>query len=300
MNCPIPGKRYTTDNFYMPLRYSTQVMSQMASKGCSEYLFISYTPESTTVIRGFSNDHSWQQVFNLATDLYGNENITKPSRKHPNAQIVSDGLKQFCSQSSSRAEFPVKAIECSWNSPKAAVLTEVHTKHQPIELRADNPLVLEECAVYLSQSLSDLIDAYNALRRPAKELMITMASDLERMDWSEASPRTAPIMYNLSGFSLKSKSVRNLLYDAVEKWAEYCMTVKAISFDRQFVDIATSRAEGHPLTMYKLQKAVWDDCKHVTKQQQITYLSKLNHSGKISCHQDLSKDIIYNCKQEFN
>ena len=219
MKCPIPGKRYTIDNFYtLPLRYSTQV----ASKGCSEYRFISYTSESTPVIRGSSNDHLCQQIFNLATDLYGNENITKPSRQHLNAQIVSDDLKQFCSQSSFIAEFPsVKAIECSCNSTEAAILTEVHTKHQPIELRADNPLVLEEYAVYLSQSLSDLIDAYNALRRPAKDILTTMASDLERMDWSYASPRTAPIMYDLSGFSLKSKSVRNLLHDAVEKCAEH-------------------------------------------------------------------------------
>lgn len=44
--CLFPGKKYATGVHYsLPIYYTTQVLSQMAAKGCSEVACISFTPE---------------------------------------------------------------------------------------------------------------------------------------------------------------------------------------------------------------------------------------------------------------
>ena len=66
VKCPKPGKTYTTDVYYkLPNYFAIQVMAEVKSKNCNEYLNICYNPTSTTVIHGEFNSELCDEIMNL-------------------------------------------------------------------------------------------------------------------------------------------------------------------------------------------------------------------------------------------
>lgn len=82
--CPVPGEKHVTDVHYkLPIYYTTQVISQMASKGCAEIVYISFTPESSTYIHDNMDGNLWQQILQLAEYTYEKSEFTPPARRNP-------------------------------------------------------------------------------------------------------------------------------------------------------------------------------------------------------------------------
>ena len=299
LKCPIPDKIFTTDTVYkLPLRYTCQVLSQMAAKGCQKYVNICYTPSGCTMISGQYDNDLWTKLTAVAEELYGASELKLPSKKHSEVKDLVKSLKEFCSSSVFIAEFPpALGVECDCNGTKAASVDEVYGQHTHDNKSIVVSLTLQQCAVYLTQAGAELLEAYNLLRRPAKEIIVTMASDLDRTSSSMKAPCAVPAMYCLGGYSLKMTPVRQLLHEVVNKCTEYDMKVRAIAFDGQFVEIAVSDDNGTPLTTCRLQKEVWSECKKLSKQYQISHLASLNHIGKITSHTDLDKYIKCTTRQ---
>ncbi|CAC5369863.1 unnamed protein product [Mytilus coruscus] len=81
--------------------------------------------------------------------------------------------------------------------------------------------------------------AYEILRKPAKEVLVTVISDLERTArGDDTSVHAVPIHYGLSGFSLPMKPVRNMLKQIVNAEHDRQLNTKAIAFDGQFMELA--------------------------------------------------------------
>ena len=105
--CPSINKKYSTDVPYtLPIRYSPQILAEMVVKNCKDYAFISFTPESTTFIKGRMNEEAWNSVWNLANDIYGTDNPKRPTRKHARVSETLSTLGNFSLNSEFVVELP--------------------------------------------------------------------------------------------------------------------------------------------------------------------------------------------------
>ena len=290
LKCPIPGKQYAPDVYYtLPVYYSAQVISQMASKKCTEYANVCYSPQSSTFITGCLDNDLWWDVWGYACELYAGPNIKCPSRKSDKSTELSMRLKQMSSHSAFRAEMPsVRGIQCGCTETVKSSQDLFH-QHQGTVLDVHERT--EAVLVTLESSKNALQDAYNLIRRPAKELLLGVISDLDRTSQSNCPESTyaVPFMYNLTGSSLKMDSVRSLIQERVKDVNAHGITVKVIAFDGQFLELSLTDYEHKPITLCRLDKMVWDEAKRVQKEKQVAYFAALNNIGSVSSLEDLQQ-----------
>ena len=253
LKCPMPGKEFTTDTYYkLKQYYGCQVLSQMKAKSCDSYANVCYTPESSTLIVGNDDTHAWNAVHNLTLKLYGKDqaDISLPTRKDRMVNEVLPLVSDFCEKSKFMAEFPSLVVnECTCGP--VSDIRYVHGGRDSKELR-HTELTLDEGAAFLLKSGDALKDAYELLRKQGKDLLITMAGDTNRISSKDAIPHTVPIMYHISGHSLKMSSVRKILNQGVELCSEQEVNICAVNFDGQFLEICVHDDEGRPLTICQL------------------------------------------------
>ncbi|CAG2219837.1 unnamed protein product [Mytilus edulis] len=141
--------------------------------------------------------------------------------------------------------------------------------------------------------------AYNILRKPAKEVLVTVISDLDRQSRGDDSVvHAVPIHYGLSGFSLSMSSVRKLLHQVVCAIHARRLNTKAIAFDGQFLEIAIADDNGKALTVSKFTKQFWEDVKSTDKKVKRETLMKLNDMPNIKNMEDLYH--VFDCLRDRN
>ena len=82
-------------HYTLPVYYKTQVLSEMASNGCDKFTFVSYTPESSTVISGRLHKELWENVWSMVQETYDKEVVPLPLQKQKGIDVVYGGLKAF-------------------------------------------------------------------------------------------------------------------------------------------------------------------------------------------------------------
>ncbi|XP_071139869.1 uncharacterized protein [Mytilus edulis] len=302
--CPKPGKERTTDVHYqIPKYYSTQLLSQMAAKKCGKFCYISYTPESATVIEGVYDDEIWREIWDSINELYKNDDTRRPSRNKPEQKILLQRLIEYSKSCPFVAEFPsVKSIPCSCTSTndKDHVFGS-HNSEPAINL---NPrMTLEDISSTLDAATSQLKDAYEILRRPSKEILLTVMSDIDRMSTrNETAHYAVPIQYALPGYSLTMDIVRKLLIKAVGECKSRDLRVKAVAFDGQFLELAVEDDKGRPLTVLRFMKFFWEKVQKIDRATKISTLLNLNKFPEITdddslkANFEVQKDIVVNGK----
>ena len=264
--CPKPGKRYVTDVHYsLPLRYTTQIISQMAAKECPEFGYVCYTKESSTFITGKQDNDLWNDTTELAKALYGSDNVSRPTKIKPVQKEMRERLKKYSETTTFLAEFPsVIGIKCSCSPLDTFDEADIFGCHgcrkEEDLLAQDKKSFILECHLSLDIAVSVLNEAYELLRRPAKEILVTVISDLDRTHVSNSlSNYAVPVHYALPGFSLPMSPVRGIIKSIAEEIEKKDMNLKVIAFDGQFLEIALSDDEGRPLTLCKLMKKYWEN-----------------------------------------
>ena len=91
----------------------------------------------------------------------------------------------------------------------------------------------------------------------------------------------------MGGFSLKMRAVRGILDDIVEECTSRGLHVKVISFDGQFLEFATTDADGLPLTICNLQKEIWKEAREISKKDILQFLLSMNDFPSITSIDDL-------------
>lgn len=201
--CPLPGKTRTTDLHYtLPHYYTTQVLAEMNSHKCSNYAYVCFTPDATTLITGSNDDALWKEVWDLTVATYGDPSPKRPSKRTPGTAELVAKLKEFASESSFMCEFPsIFGSPCSCDDTKADPTLSPWGKHGVFDGTEPSTggLTLDETLVYLQRSKTTMIEAYNILKRPAKEVLVTVASDL--------NPLTASLQITTHLISLPNKTL---------------------------------------------------------------------------------------------
>ena len=199
------------------------------------------TPANSTVIVGKNDMALWKDVWNLAQELYGGDEHRRPTRRNPTAIELTKELKQFAGKSTFVCEFPsLQGIPC-----KCVVLNgdDVYGQHRKeVESCDEIYPTMEDLMVSVETAKTVINRCHDILRRPAKDVLVTVASDLDRMvDETDRPVHAVPIQYGLSGYSLKMPSVRGLLSEACNACEQHDLGVKLIAFDGQFFRNCTVR-----------------------------------------------------------
>ncbi|VDI03707.1 Hypothetical predicted protein [Mytilus galloprovincialis] len=292
IKCPIPNKERTTDLHYeIPVYYSTQVLSQLKAKQSLKFCYLSYNPGSTTFIEGIMNDDLWGKVWDSTSELYGKVDATRPTRNKPEQKELLADLKEYATASSFVAEFPsLLSVQCSCESTDDYDnVYGYHTKDDSMTTLSSLNTSLDTLSIVVDKTCTALNDAYQTLRKPAKEILLTVVSDLERKtsDDFDTANYAVPIQYALSGYSLSMCCVRKLLDMSLVECSSRKLNVKAIAFDGQFLELAVSDDCGRPLTICRFMKQFWDQVKRTDKAIKLTTLLNLNKLPSISTSKDL-------------
>ena len=283
-NCPMPDKQYTTDVYYkLPHYYGSQLLSQMAAKGCDTYANLCYTAPTSTFIAGSNDALLWTRIWELAKQLYGHGKTARPTRKLPESISISDQLKEFSSSSQFIAEFPsVRAIPCHCKTRKS-----IDEYARKLHLQSPNDIGevnSESCLVTLNMAADEVHVAYQLLRRPAREILLGVISDLGRTVNAKHPdiPHVVPFMYYMAGPSLKMGAVKNILKEAISEATVHELDVKAVAFDGQFVELDVTNFDGYPPTMCRLDKMVWGIARKTLKAEQIKFFKDLNYTPDVN------------------
>ena len=232
------------------------------------------------------DDDLWNEVWAYANELYGQKttDAKRPTKKDVKSSELKDKLTAMSRESEFCVEVPsVRGVPCGCEE-KAMTLEDAFYQHQNEQTPYTTDI--HEILVSLEVSKTTLQEAYDLLRRPAREILLGVISDLDRT--SSDAPYAVPFMYNLSGPSLKMNSMRGLLNERIDQVSSYDLNVKAVAFDGQFLELAVADDEGNPLTLCRLDKKVWEKAKQVSKEKQISYFSNLNYKGTVTTMDELT------------
>ena len=295
--CPMPNKQHVPDVYYrLPPYYVTQVLSQMAAKECEMFVNLCYTQESSTYIVGGYDKSLWCEVWELATKLYGHGPSRRPTVRCPESKVLEQSVKTFSDKCTFIAEFPsVKGITCKCTTKAQQPSDAFHRHHTPMPAQHGTYSV-ETCHVAMLSAKDEVQEAYQLLRKPAKEILLGVISDLDRtVDPIQPDlPNAMPFLYYMVGASLKMDTVRLLLQHAALEVESRDLHLQVKAFDGQFLDVAIKDFEGKPVTLCKLDKEVWEKAKKVSKDDQIKHLSNLNACGPISSEEELNVNFDIN------
>ena len=149
-------------------------------------------------------------------------------------------------------------------------------------------------AELLQTSVKSSDQAYDLLRRPAKEVVVTVISDLERTNnFDYHLSHAVPIQYNLAGYSLHMDSFRAIIKQAVDACKERDLNVKAVAFDAQFLEVSVINDDEHPLTICKLLKQFWSAVQATPKAEKLaSIMSFVPELPSITSLEDLSTNFV--------
>ena len=82
-------------HYTLPVYYTTQVLSEIASNGCDKFTFVRYKPVGSTVISGRLDKELWENVWSMVQETYDKEVVPLPLQKQKGIDVVYGGLKAF-------------------------------------------------------------------------------------------------------------------------------------------------------------------------------------------------------------
>ena len=294
--CPIPGKKYKTYLHYsLPVRYTTQMLSQVAVKKCESLAFVSFTTESVSYIHADMDPGLWAHIWRHTEDLYGSINKSRPTQRNQNAKPLLEQLEQYSQNCSFVAEFPsLKGVPCTYQPTETKSVFGHHMDDASI---MNESFSVGRILAALDTSKQAINQAYDVLRQPAKEVLVTVISDLDRQARSiDSVAHAIPIHYGLSGFSLNMKTVRGMLGEIVKAICDRDLNVKAEEFDGQFLELSVEDEDGKSLTICRFMKRFWESVKKIEKNVKKQYLLDMYNMPKIETMDDVFCSFEYTRK----
>ena len=292
--CPKPKKERVVDQHYaLPVRYTTQVLAQMYAKNCEHFAYVCFTPESSTFIKGTFDQTTWHEVWDLATELYSSESH-RPTKKHCKSKALLSSLQTYSQTCQFVAEFPsLLGIPCKCdNSEDPSDVFGYHSQQMNVDVQT---MSFEDAVIATGGAMKALQNAYQIMRKPAKEVIVTVISDLERIA-TEFSAHAVPIQYGLSGFSFNMEVARAFINQAVEGCRKRKMSVKTVAFDGQFLEISVTDNKGRPLTVLQFMKKFWDSVMKMDRNAKVEAL--LSSETPVPSPQNITRAIAKKKEQD--
>ena len=248
----------------VPVRYYLQCLCEMAVLDVRSLMYVCWTPKITRTFVIDYNEEILLSALKIATDIYGTANPKKPSKLHPEANVLKERIKTECSKAKLIGEFP--SCKVSTNDPPM---------NQALESKANKVKDVRKIVGDVSYLVKE---AFEINRQKASEVSVVfLITDLNR-NWSKNPLRWAPICWFLKGYSLTTETMRKIAEHVHTECYKAGLHIPCQAFDGQWHTMVNRSVAGKPLTVYQLQKDVWHETEKMQKSEIIKELSTLNRT----------------------
>ena len=289
LKCPMPDKVFTTPVHYkIPVYYVPQLLAEMHVLDTNQLLFLSYTSESTSVLRVKFDAQLWDDIYCEAKRVYLTEKV-KPYKLSKAVHEIRDRLKSFCETNVEFvAEVPsVRAVLCNHSN-------DCDGQHRHYHTTPDNDCKGMTLKTFHQSVLSvhRLLDDAHMLTSPlATEIVVFMMSDLNR-SYDPEKPHAVPVAYGLRGYSMTQDVMRKMIDDVLKKAKEKKFKVLVTSSDGESFPLAITDSDGLPLTKLKLMKEIWKETDTMKKDELIQLVAKSKKISQPKTTDDIKKQAI--------
>lgn len=280
--CPFPGKTYaTTVHYAIPKYYVPQVLSEMRCLETNHLYFVSYSKESTSILKASFDQELWTQLEQEASMIY-HDNSSRPTRKSPTSKIIQEQIAHYV-KSNVELIAEMRSIKGEYSMASSGYENGSCTS---------DFCSIESLIELLSSIRNDVQRGYDLTRAKASELLAFMISDLDR-EYSFEQLHSVPIAYGLKGYSLPTSALREMIDTVLGEGVKRGLYTPVCSFDGQWSRIAVRDRHNRPLTVLQLQKDVFRECRKLSKPEIIRLMSSRNmiKSSEIKTQEDFSRLI---------
>ena len=261
---------------YHPPHYNVcQILSQQFAAKSPMALFVSCSPQSTVVSLVDFKIELWNKIFDLATELYADEQITKATALHGSVQELKQDLKLQSVDAEVVVEIPTIIGTDTNTNINSYTNDNLYRKPPtlPHEAITDGDVeFINRDIIELCGRASDLIkSAHQLQRRKASEVLMFVATDCDR-EFQKDSPTVIPIAYGLKGRSIRIATGRKIINQVREKLHQNGINVLCEAVDGQWAGIVFRDENGQPLTMFELQRDSWLKFAKMSKDSIINYI----------------------------
>ncbi|XP_076088264.1 uncharacterized protein LOC143058683 [Mytilus galloprovincialis] len=266
----------------MVFRYISQILGEMAALNTPDLLYLSWTEESTTVIKAKFDEDLWNLMESEIKNLYGIPIPKKPTRISENVKNIKLRMKSY---NENFTEFLCEVpslkgtcTEIAQTIPESPYLFPIHI--ETISIPLNNMDIL------FTEIISSLREAFEICRKKASEVLVWLLSDTDR-NWNEEIPHSLPIGYAMKGYSLPTSPMRNMHNAMLQACYDKDIHIACSCFDGQWIKLASRDASDKPLTLLQLQRDVSEKSRKTSRD---VILNELTRTPIAQTLEDLTID----------
>ena len=166
---PIYNKTLLPVAYALPYYNACQVLTHMKATDTDVLLFASASQESVSISFVDFSENLWQDLFKYSTELYGEQNCTKPTELQPNSIELPSHLKEYSKNNTILiAEVPLNSTvdnECLKSSPMIEENLKCFRERSSTSLSFIDWEDINNDIVTLCDESVDLLDKANNLLR---------------------------------------------------------------------------------------------------------------------------------------
>ena len=119
-------------------------------------------------------------MMNCADELYNVDNPKRPTKRLSHLKQVQQAIEEYIKHKIAyKGEFPSsKGIACSHQGGGTCCSGEFPDQAKSVDQHNVDICQMEECLFGLKNGV---LDAYNLLRKPAKEVLVAVLTDMDRI-----------------------------------------------------------------------------------------------------------------------
>jgi hypothetical protein len=257
IKCP-----YYSIHSRFPHRYLLQCLSEIEVLDVPYLLFVSWTPEETTVFSVLRDQPLFQDAMKLALKMYGEENVKKPTK-------YSEEQKELKKKIEERS----KSVQMIGRF-KSIVHSNTEPDMEPFKSRS---ISVQKLVATIHEVKILTENHYEINRERASEAVVYLLCDLDR-SWDKERVKWAPVAWFPKGYSLTTKTIRDITEEVHTCAHNNGIHVPCSSFDGQWHGIVIRSTDNKPLTILQLQKDVWNSVIKMSKCDIISEVRKLNRT----------------------
>ena len=262
IKCPFPVDYKPPVHYELPVYYVTQILAEMASMGVDTTIFASWSAQSMTVFEVSNDPILWDEIFEASVSVYGESNLSFPSRKPDYVSVLKPKMLKFTHQK-------VRFL-CEVPSLKATDMATDNNVSDVVDLHLDDHASSTVC----TEIRSALHEAHHLCRKKATEILVWLLSDTDR-SWQAEIPHSIPVAYAMKGYSLTTNTMRLMNDVVLDACHSRGIQVACSTFDGQWLPMATKSAKGKPLTLMQLSRDIWRDVVGFTRAEIVGLLSSI-------------------------
>ena len=271
-------------------------MCELVATGSKLLWFGSCSKESLALSFIELDATKWQQLFELAQELYGGKKTCKPTSVHEAVCYLQEDIKEFV-MFNCQFVAEVPTVNClddnsmDMTAMPGSKFFQMRQRYPQLPAVRDNIEDINDSIIAACKMSPSLIRKSHQLERhKATELLLFVATDTDRM-FCKDKPTSISVAFALKGRSICTMTARKLINQVRDKMKEQQIPILCECMDGQWAGIVFRDEEAQPLTVYELQQDATKKFGRMSKDRCIQEIEKFSSVNVLEQHQMESVSI---------